>query len=55
MIGSVVSNENVVIVCRSRICHGLKTSLLECVVIGCLGAIEGVVDMACGGAQIRVG
>ena len=42
-------------VCRSKICHGLKTPLLEHVVIGCPEAIEGVVGMGGGGAQIRVG
>ena len=55
MVRSVVSDENVVMVCRSRICRGLKIPLLERVVIGCPGAIEGVVGMGGGGAQIRVG
>ena len=55
MVGSMVSDEDVVMVCRSRICRDLKISLLERVVIGCPRAIEGVVGMGGGGAQIRVG
>ena len=49
MVGSVVSNEDVVMVCRSRICRGLKTPLLDRVVIGCLGAIGCVVGIGGGG------
>ena len=55
MIGSVVSNEDVVMVYRSRICRDLKTPLFEYVVIRCPRAIEGVVGIGGGGAQIRVG
>ena len=49
MVGSVVFDEDVVMVCRSRIFHGLKTPLLDHVVIGCPGAIGCVVGMSGGG------
>ena len=55
MVGSVVSDKDVVMVCRSRIYYGLKTPLLDRVIIICPGAIEGIVGMGNGGAQIMVG
>ena len=54
MVGSMVSDENVVMVCRSRICCGLKTPLLDHVIIGCPGAIGCAVGMGSGGALIRI-
>ena len=55
MVGSMVSDEDVVMVCRSRICRGLKTPLLDHVVIGYPGAIGCVVGMGSGEALIWVG
>ena len=54
MVGLLVSDEDFVIACRSRTCSGLKIPLLECIVIGCLGAIGCVVGMGGGETLTRV-
>ena len=55
MVGSLVSNKDFVIACRSRTYRGLKISLLEYVVIGCPRAIGCVMGIDIGDVLTWVG